>query len=419
MTDDYRKLCVGQALSNVGSAISLFAVPLLAYVLTGSSLGLGVVSAAGWLPFPLLGAVAGALVDRWDRKRSMIGCDLLRMVLMGSVPVLAAGGLLTFWWLCVVAFSMSTLTILFNAAQFAVLPRLVSGERLASANAQLQGAITLGAIAGPLLAGALLAVLPVSAMFVIDAASFAVSALSLTAIGTSFRLGASRPDRNLVADVAQGLRYVAAHPVLRQIALMMAVVNLFCQTVYAQIVLFASGSLGYSRQGIGVLYAAGGVGVVVSTALAGRLRARLPLGTLLLGTLVAWGVSIALLAMAPPGWPAALIWAAVAGTPILFNTCTAYLRQRIVPEGMLGRANAIAAVLAFTPAPLGVLAGGAVIARTGMPRLVFGAIGLAVIVCALAFTRSSLGRVRLTDSAEPRSLPPSGRGREAGRPART
>jgi predicted MFS family arabinose efflux permease len=395
MNVDYAKLCTGQALSNLGSAISVVAIPLLALSLTGSSLGLGVVSAANWLPYPLLGPVAGALVDRWDRKRSMIGCDVLRMALLGSVPALAAAGLLTFWWLCVVAFTASTLTILFNASQFAVLPRLVPPERLAAANGNLQAAIAVGTITGPLLAGALLTALPVSAMLGIDAASFAASAISVTAIGTSFQLTVPPADRDLAREVAQGLRYVAAHPVLRQIAVMMAVINFFGLTIYAQVAFFASGPLGYSRQGVGVLYAVGGAGVVICTALAGRLRSRLPVGALMFGVLVAWGVAIGLLALAPPGWPAAPIWAAVAGAPVVFNSCTAYVRQRLVPEGMLGRANAVAAVLAFTPAPLGVLVGGTLIAWTGMPRLVFGAIGLVVVLCAVAFSRTALAGVSL------------------------
>jgi MFS family permease len=395
MTADYAKLCGGQALSNVGSAISMVAIPLLALVLTGSSLGLAAVSAANWLPFPLLGPLAGALVDRWERKRTMIACDLLRLVLLGSVPALAAAGLLTFWWLCAVAFSASALTILFNSAQLSVLPRLVRPERLASANAQLQAAIALGIIAGPLLAGALLLTLPISAMLGIDAATFAISALSLATIGTSFRHAASGAGRGVAAEAARGLRYVAAHPVLRLIALMMMVINFFSMTVYAQIVLFASGPLGFSRQSLGLLFAFGGAGVVACTALAGRLRAHLPLGVLLLGALVAWGASIEVLALSPRGWAAAPVWAAVSGTPIIFNTCTAYLRQRLVPESMLGRANAIGLVLAFLPAPLGVLAGGAAIAWTGMPRLVFGAIGLAVILCAIAFSRTALARVSL------------------------
>jgi len=390
---DYVKLCAGQGLSNVGSAITGFALPLLALSLTGSSLGLGVVSAAYWLPLPVLGPLAGALVDRWDRKRSMIGCDVLRMALLASVPVLGATGLLTFWWLCGVAFGASVLTNLFNAAQLSVLPRLVPPERLAGANAQFQAAITLGTVAGPLLAGALVVVLPLSSMLAIDAASFAISALSLASIGVSFRLAGPATGRGLAVEAAQGLRYVMGHPVLRLISLMMAINNFFCLTVFAQIVLYAGGTLGYSRQGIGLLLAAGGVGVVVSTSLAGRLRARFPFATVMLGALVAWGAAIILLALAPRGWLAVPIWAAVAGAPILFNSCTAYLRQRLVPEGMLGRANAIAAVLALSPAAVGVLAGGAVIARTGMPRLVFGVIGVVVILCAAVFSRTRLGTV--------------------------
>src|SRR5262249_48718108 len=151
---------------------------------------------------------------------------------------------------------------------------------------------------------------------------------SLASIGVSFRLAAPAAGRGLAAEAAEGLRYVIGHPVLRLISLMMAINNFFCLTIFAQIVLYAGGTLGYSRQGIGVLLAAGGVGVVVAAWLAGRLRARFPFATVMLGGLVAWGAAIILLALAPRSWAAVAIWAAVAGAPTIFNSCAAYLRQR-------------------------------------------------------------------------------------------
>lgn len=124
---DFWKFWTGQTLSNLGSSVTPFILPLLIFRLTGSALDLSLATAASFLPYPLFGLVIGAWVDRVDRKRLMIATDLGRALIIASVPVLAATGTLPIWWLYLVGFLNSTLTICFNSAEFAAIPSLVAG----------------------------------------------------------------------------------------------------------------------------------------------------------------------------------------------------------------------------------------------------------------------------------------------------
>src|SRR5215213_2832912 len=123
---DFWKFWVGQTISNLGSSFTDFALPLLIFKLTGSALNLAISSATTFLPYLLFGLVIGAWVDRVDRKRLMIVTDLLRALLLASIPLLAALDMLSVWWIYIAGFLISTLTIGFNSAEFAAIPSLVA-----------------------------------------------------------------------------------------------------------------------------------------------------------------------------------------------------------------------------------------------------------------------------------------------------
>src|SRR6266478_852720 len=110
LNSDFWKYWTGQTISNLGSSITLFALPLLVYKITGSALNLGITTAAEFLPYLLFGLILGAWVDRVDRKRMMIGTDIGRALIVASIPLLAAFGLLSVWWIYLVSFVHATLT---------------------------------------------------------------------------------------------------------------------------------------------------------------------------------------------------------------------------------------------------------------------------------------------------------------------
>jgi MFS family permease len=393
LSRDFWTFWAGQSISAFGSSITQFALPLLVFDMTGSALDLGIAFAAGMLPYPLLGLVIGAWSDRVDRKRLMVLTDVARAAVVASVPLAAAVGMLSVWWIYAVLFVSTTLTIAFTAAEFAAIPALVSRDDLVTANGRIAASFSAASMIGPPVAGAALAVVSLPALVALDAASFLVSAVSVALIRRELHARRERPATGIRADIVEGLRYVLGHPVLRNISAMMALVNFVSTTVYAQMILYAKTRFAASDAEVGLLFAAGPVGVVIFSLLAGPLRRRWSFGVVALGALMLSGLADVALAFVPWLGGAVVLVALGGGLGNLFNINTASLRQAIVPEHMLGRVLSIAAVLAWSANPLGALAGAYAIERTGDVALVYAVIGVATLLIALSFFLfSPLGR---------------------------
>jgi MFS family permease len=391
LNSDFWKYWTGQTISNLGSSITLFALPLLVYKLTGSALNLGITTAATFLPYLLFGLLLGAWTDRVNRKRMMIGTDIGRALIVASIPLMAALGMLSVWWIYLVAFIHATLTICFEAGQFAAIPSLVNRDDLVTANGRIQASYSGASVIGPLLAGVLVTVLPLAALLLIDAFSFLVSSFSLALIRISFNTGEKRAPRSIRSDVVEGLRYVLSHPVLRNISIMMALVNFVGTTTYAQLIFFAKERLQASDAQASLLYSAGSLGVVILALAAGQLRKRWSFSTVALGALMLEGVLTVVFSLMRWYWPAIALWTLIGGVGILFNINTSSLRQAIVPNHMLGRVISIASVLAWSAIPLGSLLGGYAISWTQNVALVYGVIGVLIFLIPFAFSFTALG----------------------------
>lgn len=392
---DFWKFFAGQTVSNLGGAFTVFALPLLVYELTGSAVSLGLSTAANFLPYLLFGLWIGAWADRLDRKRMMIVANVLQAAAVASIPLASALGVLTVWWVYAAGFAGTTLKIFFDAGQFAAVPSLVGGrEDLVRANGRVQAGYSAAKVLGPLLAGALLTAVPLVGLFLADALSFLVSALALSLVRGRFdeRGGAGRRKSTVREDVAEGLRYVLSHPVLRNVSIMMALFNLAFVTTQAQLVLFAEQRLGASGPQVGALYAAGSFGVVALSLSAGPVRRRLPFSKAALGALMASGLLIVAFAL-NTSYPAALVlWALVVGLSVLFNVNTTSLRQAIVPDALMGRVVTVASVLAWSAIPLGAYLGGIVVEATGDVAAVYAVVGALICVIVGAFSFTALGR---------------------------
>jgi len=390
---DFWKFWTGETISAFGTSVTQFAMPLIVFKLTGSAVALGGAAAMFTVPHLLFGLPIGAWTDRTNRKRLMIVVDLLAALAVASVPLTASLGLLSVWWIYAVTFATSTLGLAFETAQFGAIPSLVGRDDLVTANGRIQASFAAAGVLGPLTAGALLAFVPVEAVLYVDAASFLVSAIALSLIRRSFNAPVAPRATTIRQDIAEGLRYVLAHPVLRNISLMMALINLVSTTVFAQLVLFAKQDLRAADGEIGLLFAAGGVGVFLCSLSAGPLRKRFSFGTVALGALMLSGLLTIALAYATSIWSGVLLWGISAGLGTLFNINTGSLRQAIVPNHMLGRVISIAMVLAWSANPIGALAGGFLIERLGDARPVYAGIGALTFLIALAFRLASpLGR---------------------------
>lgn len=400
---DFWKFWAGQTASNFGSSVTQFALPLLVYQLTGSALNLGLTMVFAMLPNLLFGLFIGAWVDRVDRRRLMIGVDILQAFFVTSVPLLALFGLLQLWWIYVVVFCAGLLNVIFQSAEFAAIPSLVPNDDLVTANGRIQASYSAAMVLGPLVAGVLAAFTPAHNLLWIDVASFVVSATLLTRIRRSFNAEGPPRSTSILSDIGEGLRYVWGHPVLRNISIMMCLVNFVGTTVYAQLVLFVTEHFAATPAQVGLFFSAGSAGVVATSLLAGLLHRQFGFSKVALGSLMLSGILTTAMALTPFYWLGLGLWAVTQGLGILFNINTGSLRQSIVPRHLLGRVISVAMVLAWSANPLGALVGGWAIERSGDVALVYAVIGAATFLIPLAFWFTPLGRAE-------RYLPVAGEG---------
>ncbi|MHB1417673.1 MAG: MFS transporter, partial [Chloroflexota bacterium] len=279
---NFLKLWTGQSVSQLGSQITLLALPLTAALLLNASpLEMGFLSAVEMAPFLLIGLPAGVWVDRWPRRPVLIAGDVGRAVVLVTVPVGYLVGLLTMAQLYVVAFISGILTVFFDVAYMSYLPSLVERDQLIEGNSKMETTRAAAEVAGPGLAGTLVDLLSAPLAIAFDALSFIVSAIFVWNIRTdeSAALGARAGKRNgLWVEVGEGLRYVAMHPLLRSIAGCTATSNLFSSAFGPIYILFAVRELGLEPATIGFIFAVGNVGFLVGASLASRVADRLGLG---------------------------------------------------------------------------------------------------------------------------------------------
>lgn len=407
LSRDFWTFWVGQTVSNFGTSFTLFVIPLLVLKLTNSPLSLGISTAISFVSYLLFGFVIGAWVDRVNRKRLMIITDLLRGLIVVSVPTLFALNLLTVWWLYVVSFLSTTLAICFDASEFAAIPSLVKKDQLITANGRITGSYSVANAVGPVLAGVFVALMPLPTIMLFDALSFLVSVVSLALIRVSFNV--SQPEKRTLEsigqDVREGLRYILGNPLLRTIAIMMALVNFLSVTIIYQIATFARLHYLANYSQVAWFYAAGGIGVATLALSANFLRKHLSFGVVALGALMLNGLLTALMALTPWYWAGLLLWGCIWGLANLFNINANSLRQAIVPNTLLGRVRSSSAALAWCALPIGSLLGGILIERTGNISLVYAIGGLLIFLLALSFSFSAIGHAHryLSQKASPPS----------------
>lgn len=392
---DFWIFWTGQTISQIGSAITSTALPLLVFKLSGSALDLGLASAATWVPYPLFGLFIGAWVDRVNRKGLMIGLDICRAVVLAVLPLLALLGHLPIWWIYLVTFINSTLTIGFQSATTAAIPSMVTQDSLVKANGRIQASAPFATIIGPFLAALLLAVTSLQAVLWCDALTFVVSAISLALVKTSFNAVApqARPKTSLRRDILDGLRYVLAQPVVRTLALFSLLANLAVAVLYPQIVFYAKQVLAASDAQVGLFFTAAGIGAVIFMLSAGILHKRLSYGMILLGSILLSGVCVLILIATRLYWVDLVCFGVMFGLIGLFDVAFNSILQAIAPNQLLGRVLTFTSVLAIFSVPLSTILGGLVIDQLKNVVLVFGVLGVFMVLLALVFVRSPLTRV--------------------------
>lgn len=394
-SSDFWKFWTGQTISKLGSSFTGFALPLLIFTLTHSPLNLAFTVVATVLPYLLFGLVIGAWTDRVNRKRFMVLTDLTRALVIASIPLAFTFGVLSVWWIYAVAFLTSTLTIGFDAADFAAIPGLVSQDDLVTANGHIQASYSTAKIIGPLLAGLLIFVLPIPLLLLVDAASFLISAVLLLLIKTSFNAPLKVSTQTSIRQsIIEGLHYVLNQPVLRWTTILLLFCNFILPTANTQLVLFAKQWLGASDTKVSFLYAGSSLGTVLFSLLAGRLSKHWSSSTILLGAIALEGLLTAVSALTHSYWLALCFWILRGGADVLFLINSYSLVQSMVPNHLLGRVITFIRVLTWSTASLGALIGGFAIEQTHNIGLIYISIGILIALLGFACTATPLAHAK-------------------------
>ncbi|MFF4987284.1 MFS transporter [Streptosporangium saharense] len=391
-----RRYLAARITSWAGSSITLVALPVLLYQRTGDAALTGLLTAMEAVPYLLLGLPAGALADRWDRRRTLTFTSLLSALLVASVPLAAALGLLTTPHLFVVAAATSSSFVFFDAAAFGALPALVGREGVARATGVLMTWSTLVSLVGPALAGVLVAATGAAPAMGIDALSYVAAALLLARLPLA--KPEPRPRRDLRAEILDGVRYIRAHPVVGPLTFLGVGNSLAEGAVMGLLVVVAVERLGLGSAdpAIGLLFAATAVGAMAAGLAVPRLRLRFSTPAISLTSLTAVGILLVVWALTEhlvAGLVVLAVWQA-ANSLVSLNGIIE--RQERTPDHLQGRVNTTARMIAWGGQPAGAALAG-LLAELTSPRTALLATAAAVLLSLLLPPARALAR--LTPSA--------------------
>lgn len=389
---NFWKFWLGQTVSSLGSTFTIFVLPLIIFKLTNSAMNVALATGVTFLPYLFFGLIIGTYVDRLNRKRLMIFCDMVRVVLLATIGLLLINNVSVVWPLYVVMFINSTVTIGFTSAQMAAIPNLIDRTRLVQANAYLQGSYSAMTVIGPSIAAIVLSFIPIHTLLFVDSASFLISAISLFSIKASFDPQERQPPRSILKEMQEGLAYVFDHPILRNISLMTALLVFVVSSVNAQVIVFAKQQLGANDTQTGFFFTFGGIGMLIASMLAGYLKKKLSTGSLLLTVAALKGVCILLLGMMTSYPLALLLWSVSEGMSLLFSINATSLRQTIVPGHLLGRVMSISQIISWSAIPVGTFIGGVAIEQWANVGVVYTVIGFLHVIIPGVFILTPLSR---------------------------
>jgi MFS family permease len=353
-----------------GSAVTQLALPLTAVVtLNASTFQVGLLTSATTLAFALVALPAGALVDRRAKRGIMVATDAARLVIIGSIPV-AAAGVLTMAQLYLAALAAGVCTVFFDVSYQSYLPVLLEKADLVDGNGKLGATQSFAQLAGPGLGGGLVGLVGAAGTMTADALSYAVSVASLLGI----RVREQEPPakhgrRSLRAEIAEGLRFVTGHPILRSVVACTGTFNLFSWMSMALDIVFLVRVLHVRPAFTGLLFAIGACGGVAGGVAAGRLARWIGSARIIWFSVLVIGLPQFLTALAEPGWSVALFplgYAASMFGGVVYNVAQVSYRQTVCPPDLMGRMNAAVRWIVWGTMPLGGVIGGALGASIGI-----------------------------------------------------
>ena len=381
----------GSLVSQVGDALYTFALPWIAYELTRSALVLGLLYAIEIVPILLFGALAGVYVDRWNRRRLLLMADVLRAVLVALVPLLHLFGLLQVWHLYVIAFSLALISLAFDVAITAVTPELAGGN-LTRANAAYQMVVQTASLAGPALAGALIATLGGFQVLWLDALSFGGTFLVVLGLPSFQQQALSENARSVFGGLREGMRWLWQNRVIRVLSLQAMTGNFGFGMVSAVLLFYLRATLGLSAQLSGFDYAMLGLGGLLGSIAIVPLGQRFRKGQLYPLILLFGMAGLLVMVSLSWWWAPGLGFGMVAACNVAWVVLSTSVRQTLIPGQLFGRVLSFSRILSTAAMPVGAIMGG-LITQTYDPRVVFLLAAAAKGVEVLIALRSSMRKL--------------------------
>lgn len=360
---DYLLLWSGQTVSIVGTYVSQIAFPLLVLAMTHSPAQAGFVAAARSLPYLLFTLLAGALVDRWNRKLTMILCSAGSAIALASIGLTYSLGILTLTQIVVVSFIEGTFAVFFRLAETSALPQVVPKAHLPTAIAQQQMQYAVGAVIGPPFGGVLFSASPLLP-FLVDAGSYAASCLSLTAIRTRFQIARTAARRSLRSEIGEGLAWLWQQPLIRYMAFLTGGIN-YVTSGASLLIIVVAAQQGASATLTGVIFAAAGAGGILGAVIAPFVQRRLSFAQAVIGT--CWGYALvwSLFPVAATPLLLMILVAVVALISPMYDTVQMSYRLALIPDALQGRVNSVFRMVADGMKALGVAMTGILLEQVG------------------------------------------------------
>ncbi len=389
-----RNIWCAQVVSQLGDGMFTTAVTLAVLNRTNSGTALSLTVIAQFLPFLFLGIVAGALVDRWERRLTMVLSDGIRGCVVLLIPLLDRVGALHPWSYALVAFLLTTAGLFFDPAKNALVPALVPRAALARTNALLESTRQVLFVAGPALGGVLIALIGIDGVFIADGATFFLSALILVGVPRARPEETPRPvgeddtgGEGLGTAIRAGLGFIRTHPLLRLIIGVGSALNFLLTPLTILIPLFFTQVLRANASSYGAAISVVFLGFLVGAVIVGVTGTRIGKGWLtIIGVLIA-GVATALFSLGSPV-PVVLFLAFLGGVGIGgLNVCESTVIQENAPDEMRGRVFAVYESVSQGGRAVAVAVSGVLADLIGVSHL-FLIVGVLVLVCGLGLATS-------------------------------
>jgi len=396
---DYRRLWFGQVVSNIGTAISSLALLFFAYYLTGSALAMAILSIARVVPVVIFSGFIGVYVDRWDRKKIMVGSDLLRTILILLIPLSIhfPQNVPTIYWVYLLTFLYASVDAWFYPARNASIPNLVETEELVTANSLSQMTFQLIQLTIPPLGGALIAILAPDYFlaFAINSITFVISAISLVGIAANLKPQNEIAEKErLMEQISAGAKVVIQNAILSFIFVFAILLAVSSGILNALLLPHLQGSLGLSESDVGLIMGVGaGVGMVAAIYLGKKSDLKRPLALINIAGIIA-GIAVIGFSLSDGFLGVVLSWMIIASVDVILNIPLSVIMQRLVADEMRGRVFSLLSIAFTSFQVIGMGLGGVWAETIGSTVLPLFASGLAFflvsIIAALYLKQSQL-----------------------------